>query len=242
MATITDEDWQRLRTLIYKALVTAGSVMDTLNSSTSLMTGLARVFRHEHENLAFATMDVELADFIDLPITSAAVMRIAITHSHATQPNSEFAAQGPMIYVPRMERASNMSTMPPDSKAHATQDLNPNTNGVVQTEVSSDATYIIAGLGGIRIAIGRWLAKKGAENLVLLSRPATSCKENAVHAKDLYRNYGASAWLFDCDIADRTALQKVLANIRHLPLVQVVINSAIVIKVSSVYQSGSGQH
>ncbi|KAI0569631.1 Beta-ketoacyl synthase domain-containing protein [Pyrenophora tritici-repentis] len=234
LATITDEDWQKLHTLMYKSLgtlwMTAGAAMDTPNPSASLMTGLARVFRHEHDNLAFATMDVELADSIDLPIASAAVMRVAITHSHATQSDSEFAARGPVIYVPRVERASNMSSMLPDLKAHGTQDPIPHTSGVVQTEVSSDATYIIAGLGGIGREIGRWLAKRGAKHLVLLSRSATSCKENIVYAKDLYRNYGTSAWLFDCDIADRTALQKVLANIGHLPPVKGVINGAMVMK------------
>jgi ubiquinone/menaquinone biosynthesis C-methylase UbiE/malonyl CoA-acyl carrier protein transacylase len=246
LATITDKDWQRLRTLMYKSLgtlwVTAGAAMDAPNPSASLMTGLARVFRHEHDNLAFATMDVQLADVIELPVASTAVMRVAITHSHAAQLDSEFAARGPVIYVPRVERASNMSNMLPDVKAHGTQDPIPHTNGVVKTEVSSDATYIIAGIGGIGREIGCWLAKKGAKHLVLLSRSATSYKENVIYAKDLYKNHGTSAWLFDCDIADRTALQKVLANIGHLPPVKGVINGAMVMKVCLIYQCGSKQY
>lgn len=244
LATITDEEWQKLHTLMYKSLgtlwITAGAAMDTPNPSASLMTGLARVFRHEHDNLAFATMDVELADSIDLPIASDAVMRVAITHKNATQSDSEFAVRGPVIYVPRVERVSNMSSMLPDSKVHGTQDPIPHTNDVFQTKVSSDATYIIAGLGGIGREIGRWLAKSGAKHLVLLSRSATSCKENIIYAKDLYRNYGTSAWLFDCNIADRTALQKVLARIGHLPLVKGVINGAMVMKVSPIINLNRG--
>jgi NADPH:quinone reductase-like Zn-dependent oxidoreductase len=48
--------------------------------------------------------------------------------------------------------------------------------------IQPDATYILAGLGGITGETGCWLAAKGAKNIVFLSRPAASSTDNQAFA------------------------------------------------------------
>lgn len=99
--------------------------------------------------------------------------------------------------------------------------------------VSADATYVVAGLGGICREIGRWLAEKGARSLVLLSRSAASSEENRAFAEDLRRAYGADVHAFDCDVGDRQALAAVLEQCGDLPPVKGCVTGAMVLDVSA---------
>lgn len=96
--------------------------------------------------------------------------------------------------------------------------------------VRSDATYIIAGLGGIGRELGRWLAEKGAKHLVFLSRSAASGTDNKAFVADLRKSYNTNAIAFDCDVGNRTALQTVLYNISELPPVRGCVTGAMVLK------------
>ncbi|KAK8105742.1 hypothetical protein PG999_009101 [Apiospora kogelbergensis] len=84
--------------------------------------------------------------------------------------------------------------------------------------IATDATYVVAGLGGICREIARWLAEKGAKHLVLLSRSAASSEDNKAFAADLEKTYDTKTYVFDCNVGDKAALQSVLDRIQHLPL------------------------
>ncbi|KAK8225326.1 beta-ketoacyl synthase domain-containing protein [Phyllosticta capitalensis] len=97
--------------------------------------------------------------------------------------------------------------------------------------VSSDATYILAGgLGGICREIGRWLAEKGAGNLVFLSRSAASGEDNIAFIENLRKTYKTNALAFNCDVGNRQSLQAVLDQIKHLPPVKGCVTGAMVLK------------
>ncbi|KAK4494800.1 hypothetical protein PRZ48_014156 [Zasmidium cellare] len=96
--------------------------------------------------------------------------------------------------------------------------------------VRSDATYIVAGLGGIGRELGRWLAEKGAKHLVFLSRSAASGASNKAFIKELRETYDTNATAFDCDVGNRAALQTVLYNISELPPVRGCVTGAMVLK------------
>ncbi|GIZ43160.1 hypothetical protein CKM354_000639800 [Cercospora kikuchii] len=96
--------------------------------------------------------------------------------------------------------------------------------------IVADATYIVAGLGGIGREIGRWLAEKGAKHLVFLSRSAASGAENKAYVEDLRKTYSTNAIAFDCDVGNRAALQAVLGNISHLPPIRGCVTGAMVLK------------
>lgn len=102
-----------------------------------------------------------------------------------------------------------------------------------KVNVSPDATYVVAGLGGICREIGRWLAEKGAKSLVFLSRSAASGEGNKVFAEELRSAYGADIRSFDCDVGDRDALAAVLEQCRELPPVKGCVTGAMVLDVSN---------
>lgn len=101
-----------------------------------------------------------------------------------------------------------------------------------QVGVTGDATYVVAGLGGICREIGRWLADKGAKTIVFMSRTAKSGVENAEFAEELRKTYGVNIVAFDCDVGDATALAGVLEQCRALPPIKGCVTGAMVLDVS----------
>lgn len=101
-----------------------------------------------------------------------------------------------------------------------------------KVNVSSDATYVVAGLGGICREIGRWLAEKGAKSLIFLSRSAASSEGNKSFAEDLRRMYGTEIHAFDCNVGDSVALAAVLEKCSGLPPVKGCVTGAMVLDVS----------
>lgn len=101
-----------------------------------------------------------------------------------------------------------------------------------KVNVSSDATYVVAGLGGICREIGRWLAEKGAKSLIFLSRSAASSEGNKSFAEELIRTYGTDIHAFDCDVGDQAALAAVLEKCSGLPPVKGCVTGAMVLDVS----------
>ncbi|KAI6513695.1 Type I Iterative PKS [Pyricularia oryzae] len=107
--------------------------------------------------------------------------------------------------------------------------------------IVADATYVVAGLGGICREIGRWLAEKGAKHLVFLSRTAASSAENKEFSAGLEKTYGAKIHAFDCDVGDKTALAGVLEAIGHLPKVRGCVTGAMVLH-DTLFDSMTADH
>jgi KR domain/Zinc-binding dehydrogenase len=101
--------------------------------------------------------------------------------------------------------------------------------------IHADATYVIAGLGGICRDIGRWLAAKGAKHLILLSRSAFSSETNKNFASELRETYGVDTIAYDCDVANKAALQEILRKpeVRSLPSIKGCVTGAMVLHVST---------
>jgi acyl transferase domain-containing protein/NADPH:quinone reductase-like Zn-dependent oxidoreductase/SAM-dependent methyltransferase len=96
--------------------------------------------------------------------------------------------------------------------------------------IHSDATYVIAGLGGICREIAAYLAQKGARNLVFMSRSAASGSENAAFAAELRSTYpGLTVRAFDCDVGDEAALGLALSQIADLPAIRGCVTGAMVL-------------
>lgn len=111
-------------------------------------------------------------------------------------------------------------------------DIVPAVPRMPKVNVSSDATYVVAGLGGICREIGRWLAEKGAKSLVFLSRSAASGEGNKAFAEDLRKAYGTDVRVFDCDVGNHKALAAVLEQCRDMPPVKGCVTGAMVLDVS----------
>lgn len=92
---------------------------------------------------------------------------------------------------------------------------------------SAEGYYIVTGgLGGIGLAVGAWLAQRGARRVVLLSRtpmpPRAQWDDATLSAADRRRvagvraieGHGAAVWTVAADVADRSALAAVLSERR----------------------------
>ncbi|RDW93799.1 type I polyketide synthase [Aspergillus mulundensis] len=94
----------------------------------------------------------------------------------------------------------------------------------------ANATYVIAGgLGGIGRATARWMANRGAKNLLLLSRSRPNTEAQQVI--EAMENDGVHVEVRACDISDFERLKVVLEDIgRTMPPIKGCIQSAMVLR------------
>ncbi|KAJ0302188.1 hypothetical protein COL516b_007239 [Colletotrichum fioriniae] len=111
-------------------------------------------------------------------------------------------------------------------------DMVPAVPRMPSVDIQADATYVVAGVGGICKEIGRWLAEKGAKHLVLLSRSAASSEENRAFASELQKTYEANMYAYDCDVGNKAALQGVLEDLKTkgVPVVKGCVTGAMVLR------------
>lgn len=89
------------------------------------------------------------------------------------------------------------------------------------------AYLVTGGVSGFGLETARWLARKGAGQLVLLSRRGMETP-GATEAVASIQAYGAQAVVIACDVTDRESLAKVLCHEGLLPL-KGVFHAAMVI-------------
>lgn len=96
-----------------------------------------------------------------------------------------------------------------------------------------NATFVLAGgLGGIGRATARWMAERGATNLILLSRsgPRADVAHELIH--DL-RTKGVRVEAPACDITDLDAMKEVFGRLSSsMPPIKGVVQMSIVARVS----------
>jgi SAM-dependent methyltransferase len=115
LATISDEDWSKFRTLISTAdgtlWVTGGAAMECARPHGSLMVGLSRAIRNENSNILLATLDVDVKESgADLAKSAMAIRDVALSHSRGNLVDHEFAARGRTVYIPRVEKAPQLDS------------------------------------------------------------------------------------------------------------------------------------
>ncbi|KAI0405747.1 hypothetical protein F4802DRAFT_561870 [Xylaria palmicola] len=94
------------------------------------------------------------------------------------------------------------------------------------------ASYVIAGgFGGLGRAITRWMAKKGAKNLILLSRSGSASKETARAVVEL-QEQGIHVAAPKCDVSSAQMLSNALeeCTLEGMPPVKGCINAAMVLQ------------
>ncbi|KAI3320950.1 type I polyketide synthase [Xylariaceae sp. AK1471] len=93
-----------------------------------------------------------------------------------------------------------------------------------------EVTYLIAGgMTGIGLATAKWMLGKGAKNLVLVSRHATT-HPAAEQMREEAKLAGCHVEIRDCDIADESSLLQLLHDCsKILPPIRGVVNAAMVL-------------
>jgi acyl transferase domain-containing protein/acyl-CoA synthetase (AMP-forming)/AMP-acid ligase II/acyl carrier protein len=114
-----------------------------------------------------------------------------------------------------------------DGRLYAAR-LRPQSADVLQPspELRADATYLITGgLGGLGLAVAKWLVEHGARSLVLTGRRGPSAEAQSALA-DLHRS-GAHVVVARADVADADQLAAVVADIDlDLPPLRGVVHAA----------------
>ncbi|KAI0868558.1 hypothetical protein GGS24DRAFT_513175 [Hypoxylon argillaceum] len=99
--------------------------------------------------------------------------------------------------------------------------------GVTSWTFEPNASYLIAGgLGGIGRSISKWMMRKGARNLILLSRSGVSSKAVSDHVAEMEKQ-GVNIFAPCVDIASTTSLCEVLEECSiKMPPIRGCVNSA----------------
>lgn len=105
---------------------------------------------------------------------------------------------------------------------------------ITACQLEPDATYVIAGgLGGLGRSAARWMAGRGAKNLILLSRrgPVQDAAKRLVQELELTCDNVATP---ACDVTDIRTLRDVIEKcLETMPPIKGCIQGSMVLKVSS---------
>ncbi|WP_165956317.1 SDR family NAD(P)-dependent oxidoreductase [Streptomyces hainanensis] len=146
---------------------------------------------------------------IDLPVTpdepSVARLCAALV---ARDGEDQIAIRPGGAHVRRLERAPRQAS--------------PRADGGWRT---SGTTLITGGTGALGGRVARWLAGRGAEHLLLVSRRGLQAPGAETLAAEL-RALGTEVTIVACDIADRSALARVIAEIPATYPLRAVVHSA----------------
>ncbi|MBI3514036.1 MAG: SDR family NAD(P)-dependent oxidoreductase, partial [Proteobacteria bacterium] len=118
---------------------------------------------------------------------------------------------GKIVLVPDQESIAR-TARPPTFAAHA------------------DGTYVVTGgLAGFGLETARWLASHGARHLALIGRRGADTPGATAAIAELARK-GCAVKAVACDVADREALRKALADIRAaMPAIRGIVHAAMVV-------------
>nr|AUO14847.1 Malonyl CoA-acyl carrier protein transacylase [Amycolatopsis sp.] len=94
---------------------------------------------------------------------------------------------------------------------------------------------VTGGTGALGAHVARWLARSGAEHLVLTSRRGDAAPGAAELAEEL-RGYGCAVTIAACDVAERKAVEALLDGLRHPPVA--VVHAAGLPQSSTLAETG----
>ena len=108
--------------------------------------------------------------------------------------------------------------------------------------ISAHGTLLVTGgLSGFGLRTAEWLTERGARHLILVSRSGQAVDEAPTVLARLERR-GVKAWTVACDVTDRPALERLLADAaRDMPPLKGIVHCAMVIEDGLVRDSSAAQ-
>jgi len=199
-------------------LVTRGAQSvdgEAIELSLSPLWGAARAVRVEHPEMACTRLDLpRVATPEEVPRLVDALL--------STGGEDELALRGSRRLAARLVR-------------------DPQPPGPVEPTFLPSALYLVTGgLGGLGLALARWLVARGARRLVLASRRGAWSPARKRAVEDL-REAGAEVQVEALDVADRPALAELLGRLRTRGELRGVFHAAGVADVGLVVDQDRGR-
>ncbi|WP_432445494.1 type I polyketide synthase [Streptomyces malaysiensis] len=186
-----------------RGAVSVGGSDRPASPEQALVWGLGRVAALEHLE--------RWGGLIDLPETSderALTRLVGLLASDGDEDQAAIRAAG--VFGPRLVRAPLADT------------------STVRSWKPTGTTLVTGGTGRLGAQVARWLARNGADHLVLASRRGPEAP-GAVELEAELTGLGAKVTLAACDVTDRAALAETLAAIpADQPLTAVVHTAAVI--------------
>ncbi|WP_017599745.1 type I polyketide synthase [Nocardiopsis lucentensis] len=176
-----------------------GAVTDP---AAALVWGLGRVVAQEHTD--------RWGGLVDAPAEGtegAGELLAAILAGETAEGEDQVAIRGGRVLARRLGRA-------PLGRVRATRRWAP-----------SGTVLVTGGTGALGAHTARWLARRGADHLLLVSRRGEDSPGARELVEDL-RAAGAEVTVAACDVADRTALADLLADIPEEHPLRAVVHTA----------------
>ncbi len=167
--------------------------------------GIGKVFALEHPD--------RWGGLIDLPaLPAAADLASLVEELLAPSGEDQVALRGPSRHVARLERAPLLAGSVPPLRAEA-------------------AYWVTGGVGALGLHVARWLARRGARQLVLTARGAPSAA--AARSVELLRAEGVAVRVIAADVSRPEDVRRVLAiAAAELGPVRGIVHAAGVSKVA----------
>ncbi|WP_222723743.1 SDR family NAD(P)-dependent oxidoreductase [Streptomyces sp. t39] len=190
-------------------LCTAGAAAPdggSVSPARAVLTGLARAVVAEHPELTCVQVDLDAG--APAPAPAEILDRAA-----ALAGSGHLAVRAGRWYEARLQDTGAAPALPPEEDAPGPLPVKPG------------ATYLITGgLGGIGLAVAARLADRGADTLLLVGRTVPERTPAPVAA---LRERGVRVEMLAADVADETALDRVLAHVEAgLPPLHGVVHAA----------------
>ncbi|MFF4324851.1 SDR family NAD(P)-dependent oxidoreductase, partial [Streptomyces sp. NPDC001568] len=193
MRAVVEQDAARLWVLTRRAVTTPGTDAAPDPASAAIW-GLVRVFGLEHPDHYGGLLDLPVDWFADADELVCAAL---------AQPVEDQLAVGPAgVFARRLRHA-------------------PAPSGGGEGWKPSGTVVVTGGTGALGSHLARWLARNGAEHLVLVSRSGTDAPGAVELAEELSAE-GTPTTVTACDITDAEQLAEVLDSSGHPPTTTVI--------------------
>jgi NAD(P)-dependent dehydrogenase (short-subunit alcohol dehydrogenase family) len=108
---------------------------------------------------------------------------------------------------------------------------------------SAHSYLIVGGTGGLGLSIARWMAQKGATNLVLISRNAETSPNTKALSAELAA-VGCRLLVRNCDAANKKSLDSAIKDCyQSMPQIKGVIQAAMLLQVRTTFaDAGDSMH
>lgn len=262
LASVTPETLGFLKDVLLESnkvlWISRGAAVDSEQPGAALHTGLLRTLRMEQGENKYLSLDLDPSrEFC----TAESVKTICRVYSSIAKspglPECELVERDGTILVPRLRKnvllmqeleasleftAVGRNSVSILVSRHDTRLILFEQKSMIQTnlDLRPDAGYVvIGGLTGVGREVVRFLARRGAKNIILLSRTAdvTTASELQLEFSDV----GTKVIPYACDVANKQELEKFIGVLKIIMPIRGVIQSALVLEDASFSNMTSSQ-